>query len=83
MRFNYEKLQITELALDLIVKIYQITKGWPREEMFGLVMQARRASYSILLNIAEGSGRGSKQDFARFIRQAIGSTLELDATLTI
>ena len=83
MGFRYENLEISELAKKLINKIYQITCSFPKEEMFGLISQLRRASVSVLLNIAEGSGRYFKKDFARFIRNSIGSLMEVDAAINI
>lgn len=83
MKFNYEKLEIADLSLNLINDIYLITKKFPNNEQFVLVAQIKRSVISILLNIAEGSGKFSKIDFARFIRNSIGSLLETDANLKI
>ena len=81
--FNYEKLEVVKLAYKLLDKIYLIVKKFPPEEKFVLTSQVRRAGISIVLNIAEGSGRHSKKDFARYIRNAIGSLLEVDACFKI
>lgn len=83
MKFNYENLEITNLTLQLINEIYILTKKFPQSEQYCLVSQIKRSATSILLNIAEGSGKYSKLDFARFIRNSIGSTLETDANLKI
>ena len=83
MKFNYEKLDITELSLELIAKIYTICEKFPKSETFGLCSQIKRSSTSVLLNIAEGSGKFSRSDFARYIRNSIGSVLETDANLKI
>ncbi len=81
--FNYEKLEISQLSFTLIDAIYEVTKNFPNDERFALISQLRRAVTSILLNIAEGSGRYHKKDFSKFIRNAIGSLLETDAALRI
>lgn len=82
-KYNFETLDIYHLALSLLVEVYKLTKGLPKEEMFALISQIKRAAISVVLNIAEGSGRGSKRDFARFINQSIGSLFELKASFHI
>ncbi|MFH1367326.1 MAG: four helix bundle protein [Patescibacteria group bacterium] len=83
MYFLYENLEITNLAKSLIKQTYKITSDFPKEEMFGLYSQLRRAAISVLLNIAEGSGRYYKKEYARFMRNAIASLIELDAGIKI
>lgn len=83
IKYNFENLEIYQLANDLVVEIYKISNRFPKEELFGLTSQLRRAVVSIVLNIVEGSGRGSKKDFSRFINQAIGSLLEVKAILIL
>src|SRR5882672_6528947 len=77
MAFRFEDLEIFHLALEFATKAYTATKRFPTEEKFDLTSQARRAVNSIALNIAEGSGRGTKRDFSHFLDIAVGSTFEV------
>ena len=74
--FGFEKLEVWKKALDFADQIYRFTASFPTEERFGLTNQLRRASVSISSNIAEGSGRNSNPEFARFISIAYGSLME-------
>lgn len=65
---NYKDLQVWKKSHDLTLEIYKVTKLYPKEEIFGLVSQLRRASSSIPTNIAEGSGRFTQKDFASFLQ---------------
>jgi len=75
--YNFEKLEIWKLAIQLAVNVYKTTKKFPEEEKFGLVSQLRRSASSISTNIAEGVARFSSKDKARFIEIAYGSTIEV------
>ncbi|NNE76218.1 MAG: four helix bundle protein [Pricia sp.] len=75
--FSFEKLKVWQKARKLCVLIYRSTKTFPVEQKFGLTSQMRRCSVSILSNIAEGTGRHSPKDRARFTEIAFGSALEL------
>jgi four helix bundle protein len=75
--FNFEKLDVWQKAIDFADLVYNDTKTFPSDERFGLTNQLRRAVVSILSNIAEGSSRTSKTDFARFIEIATGSVFEV------
>jgi len=83
MKFGFEDLEVWHLALELIDEVYDIADKFPAMELYNLTSQVRRAAISISLNIAEGSGRHHKRDFARFIRLSIGSLLEVVASLKI
>jgi len=70
-------------ALDISISVYRITELFPVSEKFGLVSQMRRASVSVLSNIAEGYGRHSRSDFSRFLSISVGSLYELQAQFTL
>src|SRR3990170_7223301 len=78
---DYRKLRVWQLAREFTKDVYELTRGYPRGEEFGLVAQLRRASGSIGANIAEGFGRSSDRDTARFIGFAIGSANEIEQHL--
>jgi len=73
---DYTKIEAWKLADDLTVAIYERTRAFPREEMYGLTSQLRRASYSVPANIVEGSSRDSKKDYLHFLYIARGSLSE-------
>ena len=75
--FNFEKLDVWHKGIDFADLIYTETRVFPAEKRFGLINQLRRAAVSVLSNIAEGSSRYSKNDFARFTEIAAGSLFEI------
>ncbi len=81
MESNYQKLVVWKKSFELAKRIYESTKFFPKEELFGLVSQMRRCSISIPSNIAEGSGRGSKKEFSHFLNIARGSCNELETQI--
>jgi four helix bundle protein len=81
--FNFEKLEVWNEAIAFADTIYTLTKAFPDDERFGLTNQMRRAAVSISSNIAEGSSRSSRPDFARFIDLATGSLFEVVSQATI
>jgi four helix bundle protein len=80
---DYKKYDIWKLSHFLTLEIYKITEGFPKEEVFGLTSQIRRASSSVGINIVEGCGRGSDEDFKRFLRNASGSAFEVEYILLL
>jgi four helix bundle protein len=83
MKFNHENLEVYKLAMTLVEKVYLIADKLPASEMYGLRSQLTRSVVSVPLNIAEGSGKYSDNDFARFLRNSIGSLIETDTNLKI
>lgn len=81
--FNLEKLEVWNETIAFADTIYTITKAFPDDERFGLTNQLRGAAVSISSNIAEGSWRSSRPDFARFIEIATGSLFEVVSQTTI
>lgn len=82
MGFNFEDLDVYSKAIDTVNDIYLLTSKFPKDEIFGLASQLRRAAVSIPSNISEGSAR-TKRDFCRFIDMARGSVFECVTLLTI
>ena len=80
---DFRKVRVWEKAHELTLEIYRLTTGFPDNERYGLVSQIRRACMSIPTNIAEGCGRGSQNDLARFIDIASGSASEVDYQLQL
>jgi four helix bundle protein len=76
-------LTVWQRAIELTVCIYKLTRGFPKEEMYGLVSQLRRASVSVASNIAEGRGRLNPAEFRQFLGIALGSVFELKTQLII
>ena len=83
MRFKYENLEIWQISMHLVKPVYKLVEKFPKEEMFALASQGKRAVTSIPLNIAEGAGRHSKKDFSCFINRAVTSLQEVDTCLKI
>ncbi len=80
---NFRQLQVWQKGHQLNLMIYSATASFPKNEMFGLTSQMRRAAVSITANLAEGCGRSSDADFARFVFMAMGSACELESHLEL
>lgn len=83
MSYTYKDLVVWQKGIDLIEKIYRMTRAFPKEELYGLTSQLRRAAVSIASNIAEGQGRTSTGEFRHFVGMARGSALEVETQLII
>ena len=81
--FNFEKLDVWQVAIEFADLIYELTRSFPQEERFGLTNQMRRAAVSVSSNLAEGSSRGSRQDFSRFVEITTGSLFEVVSQATV
>lgn len=75
---NFRKLSVWEKSHSLVLSIYKHTSWFPKEEVYGLTSQMRRSASSIPSNIAEGCGRNTQPQFARFLNIAFGSASELE-----
>ncbi len=82
-KYNFHDLEVWQLGMDLVGQIYALSRKFPADEKFALLSQARRAAISVPLNLAEGSIRHSKADFAHFIRFSLGSLVEVMTCLEI
>ena len=80
---NYRDLIVWQKSVHFVTVIYQITKTFPKDEVFGLISQMRRCAVSIPSNIAEGYGRRSTNDYLRFLQIAMGSVYELQTQMEI
>ena len=83
MSSSYRDLRVWQRAMDLVLDVYNESRSFPKDELYGLVSQMRRAAVSIPSNIAEGKGRLTDRDRAHFFCQARGSLLELETQLLI
>ena len=80
---HYKDLIVWQKAMDLTTEIYRLTKKLPKDELYGLTNQLRRAAVSIPSNIAEGNGRASTGDYLRFLIIARGSNAEVETQLLL
>ena len=80
---DFRSLIVWQKSHVFTLKVYALTRSFPKDELFGLTSQLRRASSSIPINIAEGCGRGSNLDFARFLQISLGSASESEYLLLL
>lgn len=80
---DFRDLKVWEKSHQLALMVYKYTQSFPKQELFGITSQMRRAAVSIPTNIAEGCGRNGNGDFARFLYIAMGSASELEYLLLI
>ena len=80
---SYKDLIVWQRAIELAQEVYAVTDNFPREEIYGLTSQMKRAAVSIASNIAEGSRRNSRKEFAKFITHSFGSGAELETQRVI
>ena len=80
---NYRELDVWQKSHKLTLELYRISRSFPKEETYGLTSQLRRAAVSVGANLAEGCGRKTSPELARFVRIAMGSASELDYHLLL
>ena len=80
---SFKELEIYKRSKELLKQVYQITEKYPEREKYNVISQLRRSILSVPLNIAEGYGRQSKEDFKRFLKISLGSSNEVEALLDI
>ncbi|MEE4001385.1 four helix bundle protein [Tenacibaculum sp. FZY0031] len=78
---NYRKFEVWKKSHELALKVYKLTKGFPKEEIYGITSQLRRASLSVPTNIVEGVSRNTEKEFAHFVNIASGSSTEVEYLL--
>ena len=80
---THKDLEVWKKSIEMVTKIYTLTRGFPKEELYGLTSQMRRAAVSVPSNIAEGAGRNSSKELLQFLYFATGSLSELETQLII
>jgi len=78
---NYRKFEVWKKSHELALKVYELTKSFPKEEIYGITSQLRRASLSVPTNIVEGVSRNTEKEFAYFVNIASGSSAEVEYLL--
>ena len=80
---HYQQLIAWQKAIALVTEVYSATKSFPRDEIYGLTSQIRRAAVSVPSNIAEGQGRATRGEFVQFLGYARGSLCEVETQIVI
>lgn len=80
---DFRKLEVYHQSMDVVIKVYRLSKQFQKSEQYGLTSQIQRCSVSIPSNIAEGCSRDTSKEFSRFIQIALGSAFELETQLLI
>jgi four helix bundle protein len=80
---TYSDLEVWQAAMDLVEDVYRATKSFPKEELYTLTSQLRRAAISIPSNIAEGKGRSSDRDLLQFLHYSRGSLFEIETQIAL
>ena len=80
---SYRDLDVWQLAMEIVVEVYRVTRAFPAEERFGLIAQLRRAAVAVPSNIAEGRNRLGAAEFRRFVSIARGSVAEVETQLVV
>src|SRR3989344_2642604 len=83
MLTSYQELLVWQKEIELVIEVYRLTKLYPKEELYGITSQTRRAVVSMPSNIAEGYARKHRPEYIQFARIAFGSGAELETLLTI
>ena len=79
----YERFQAWKLSYQLTLEIYRVTASFPKHELYGLTSQSRRAAFSVIANIAEGSAKRGSGEFRRYLDISLGSLSELSVALRL
>ena len=80
---THKDLDVWNLAMELAVEAYTLSRTFPQEERYGLALQMRRSAVSIASNVAEGAARNSRKEFIRFLYFSLGSTAELETQILL
>ena len=80
---SYRDLRVWQIGMDIVGQVYEVTRNFPKAEVFGLTSQIQRAAVSVPSNVAEGHARGGTREFLHFITISLGSLAELETQLVI
>ena len=83
MKNTHKELDVWNKSISFVSRVYEVTREYPRDELYGMTFQMRRAAVSVPSNISEGAARQSTKEYVRFLYISLGSASELDVQLTI